>query len=86
MDSRFKIKVTFSIYGREYPWEASLNWFAPDGGVDDRIVEFFRDSYEDAKLAFDRDTDLRLDEAKEAQERAQLARLKSKYPDAPTPN
>ncbi len=52
MDSRFKINVNFSIYGKGYSWEGSLNWSANPGEIDRRINEFFLDAHADAYRAW----------------------------------
>ena len=86
-DSRFHLKGKFEIYGKEFPFDFSLNWFDEDEtGVDHRISAFFRDSYRIAKEAYD-DADLDYQaqksakerEALEAKERLILAELKKKY-------
>lgn len=84
MDSRFELKVEFSIYGKSYPWECSLNWTAEDGDIDCRIKEFFLSSHDEAygewcakQNAFDND---RIIEAQRLFELKELQRLKSKYP------
>jgi len=80
-DSRASIKVEFSIYGETYKLDSWINWST--GGevpeVDDRVIEFFRSSYLDARGKWDDAT--AEDDAKkaEAAERAELARLKAKY-------
>lgn len=87
MDSRFSIKVTFKIYGKESSWDASLNWCAPDGEIDRNITEFFLNSYEAAYAAYESEERIaslkRIDEQREEQERSELKRLLEKYPITP---
>jgi hypothetical protein len=85
-DSRFHLKVTFEVYGREFKWAPSLNWSAAPGECDERISRWFADSYGTAYAEFqtkqfEADTERR-QRAEEAAEREQLARLRKKYPDA----
>lgn len=81
MDSRFKLKGTFSIYGKTYPIDMNLNWSAMYGCVDRRIHDFFLECHDDA-LSKDRElAEEKLKVETEARERAELARLKSKYPE-----
>lgn len=86
MDSRFKLKLTFSIYGKEYPWECSLNWSAQPGEIDHRITEFFLSAHDEAFNAWSEDNETaqakREKEEAEARERAELKRLRDKYRDA----
>lgn len=82
-DHRFGLKVDFSIYGKNFEWDASLNWNAHDGGCDSRITEWFTTCYEEARAAWDADNaaadELRRRTGVEQRERAELARLKAKY-------
>ena len=85
-DSRFHLKVTFEVYGKEFKWEPSLNWSAEPGECDERIAQWFADCYDTAYAEFqtkqfEADTERRQKE-EEAAEREQLARLRKKYPDA----
>lgn len=83
MDSRFNLKIEFTIYGKTFPWNCSLNWCAPDGRIDPRIEEFFRDAHDNALM--DREQEMfdasarRSARERESHELAELARLKAKY-------
>ena len=84
-DSRFHLKVTFNVYGREFNWAPSLNWSAGTGECDERIARWFADNYDTAHAEFQAaqfmaDMDRR-QQAEEAAEREQLASLRKKYPD-----
>lgn len=85
-DSRFHLKVTFEVYGQEFKWEASLNWSAGLGECDERIAQWFADSYDTAYTKFQTAHFMaeaeRRQQTEEAAEREQLARLRKKYPDA----
>jgi hypothetical protein len=49
MDSRFKLKVEFTIYGQTAEWDCSLNWTTLNGEeIDARITRFFSEAYEQA--------------------------------------
>lgn len=83
-DSRFRLKVNFSIYGEDYEWDASLNWSEDsDTGVDHNIVEWFRESYRDAHYKYLEDARKANSEHEKKEtgkkERALLAHLKTKY-------
>ena len=85
-DSRFSLKLTFTIYGETYPWDASLNYYDNGDGMDDRITEFFVTSYRDAYEKFQAhnyEYDRKARQAKQkADDLATLAALRQKYPDA----
>lgn len=84
-DHKASIKVEFSIYGETYKMDSWINWSV--GGecdpVDDRVIEFFRQSYHDARGKWDEANDEadreQRERAQETEERAELARLKAKY-------
>jgi hypothetical protein len=84
MDSRFHLKIEFEIYDRRYPWDCSLNWTADPGHIDRRITEWFLKSYEDAHDANMRKmaklANEKFELEREGRERAELKRLKAKYP------
>lgn len=83
-DSRFHLKVTFEVYGKEFKWKPSLNWSSGPDECDERISKWFADRYREAYAEFQEahyETDLeRRKEAGEEAEREQLARLRNKYP------
>ena len=83
-DSRFHLKVEFSIYGKDFTWDASLN-YSPDydSDCDRRIAEWFGQCYREAKADYDsaiyESQKAERAEALEAKERAKLAELQAKY-------
>jgi hypothetical protein len=82
MDSRFHLKAKFTIYGKTFEWEPSLNWHADPGECDRRIVEWFVNCHAEAS-AEDEEKRIERERAEtEERERAQLKRLREKYPDA----
>lgn len=85
-DSRFHLKLTFEVYGREFRWAPSLNWSAGPGECDERIARWFADSYDKAYAEFQAAQFMadceRRKKAEEAEERAHLARLLKKYQNA----
>lgn len=82
-DSRFHLKVEFEIYGKKYTWNPSLNYFDRGDGMDDRIFQFFVNSYNDAWMHYQEENDRAARESEnretERREREELARLKAKY-------
>lgn len=83
MDSRFTLKGTFSIYGKSFPMDMSLNWVSGYNGIDGRITEFFLTSHNQAYSDYldeVEETDIaNKTEATERKERAEFERLKAKY-------
>ena len=82
-DHRADVKIEFTIHGKTYKMDSWINWFDDGTGIDARVVEFFRVSWEDAKARYDAQiSELYLrDHARdiEARERREMARLKAKY-------
>jgi hypothetical protein len=83
-DHKASIKVEFSIYGETYKMDSWINWSV--GGevyeIDDRVLNFFRDSYLDARGKYDDasgETERKAAAETERLERAELERLKAKY-------
>jgi hypothetical protein len=79
------IKIEFSIHDKTYATEMLINYWADDDGCDERVKEFFRNSWNDASARYAADTaayfadrDRRETEEKE---RAELEHLKAKYKD-----
>lgn len=86
MDSRFRLKVQFEIYGLSRTWDCSLNWTAEPGEIDHRITDWFL-SVHDAGYADYLDRIEQYRKERDADlirqtELAELRRLQSKYPDA----
>ncbi len=91
-DHRASVKIEFSIYGEKYTMDSWINWSV--GGqhvreVDDRVIEFFQNSYLDARDKWEEasgEADRRRKEEAEAVERAEYERLKKKFePDGSPP-
>ena len=85
-DSRFYLRVEFEIYGQQYTWCPSLNYFDNGDDMDDRITAFFVTSYRDAYNKF-HEYNCEVERKaravlKEKEERALLALLSEKYKDA----
>lgn len=85
-DSRASVKIEFSIYGKDFKYDGSINW-SPynEYGVDTRIVEWFEECHRVARAHYDEQIYEAQAEkrnlAEENAEKAELARLKAKYPD-----
>jgi len=85
-DRKIYLEVKFEVYGKVFEWKPCLNWSAEEGECDERIMCWFADCYDKAyadyqAAQFMADTE-RCQQAEEAAEREQLARLRKKYPDA----
>lgn len=85
-DHRASIKIEFSIYGETYKHDSWINWSVGSSEVhevDQRIIDFFRDSYIDARAKFDEENDVADEKRRiasaEAHERAEYERLKAKF-------
>lgn len=48
MDCKASIKIEFEIFGQQFKKEMYINYFPTDNGVDERVGEFFRESYSKA--------------------------------------
>lgn len=82
-DMRASIRLIFRIHGKTYKQDLWIN-YSPDGeaeGVDDRIVEFFRESWEDSLHIYDEIIAKDQADERERLERETLATLKRKYPE-----
>lgn len=84
-DSRFHLKVEFSIYGMDFKWSPSLNWSAYSGEIDERITEWFLECHDKAYAKHEESIRKDYEEQDrrdtEARELAELARLRDKYKD-----
>lgn len=82
-DHRATVKIEFTIHGKTYKMDSWINWFDDGTGVDQRVIDFFRDSWDDARARYDAQQAeywARENAAKiEAEERATLDRLQRKY-------
>lgn len=82
-DHRADIKVQFTMHGKTYRMDSYVNWFDDGTGVDARVTDFFRDSAADALARYEAaqqaDEYERGAAEREANERAELARLQAKY-------
>lgn len=90
MDSRFNLKIEFKIYQQTFTWNCSLNWSASEGYIDQRIEQWFLDSYNEAYKKWQHDIYIsETEQRKEKQiqeEKAQLKLLKEKYEKPSSPN
>lgn len=86
-DHRADIKIKFYFHGKTYEFDAWINWFPESEGywcIDQRVVDFFRASYEDGinryeSAVYESQKEQR-EKAEKEQELATLKRLKEKYP------
>mgnify|MGYP001616746596 FL=1 len=82
-DHRASIRVEFTIHDKTYSNEWWINWFDDGTGVDHRITDWFRECWYNALARYTAQTEeLYANERAadiERAERADLARLKTKY-------
>ena len=90
-DHRAACRIEFEFHGKTYKLNLSwVNWVDSYNGIDRRVLEFFESSYADGMSRW-HDAQIEAEEeanaaAREAAERAELARLKAKYePPSPEP-
>ena len=78
-DSRFHLKVEFTIYGKTYKHDCSLNWTDTGERIDRRIIEMFEAWHDEAY--FEADTEREEREAREAKEqrRKRFLELKDEF-------
>lgn len=86
-DHRFDCEITFRFHDKTYKFGPCwLNYASGEvDGLDDRILTFFRDAYEDGMARYAaacRAEESERNKARiECRERDELARLKAKYPE-----
>jgi hypothetical protein len=83
-DHRFSFKATFEMHGVKSELDLPYhNWSAYDGGIDSRITEWLESAAKRAMVKYDKQVAAYFVEQNktqlEAQERADLERLKKKY-------
>jgi hypothetical protein len=85
-DHSCSIKIEFSIHNKTYKTEMLVNYWPDEDGVDERVKYFFRKSWNDASARYSDDAAAYFSERDEreimAAERADLERLKAKYPES----
>lgn len=85
-DHRASIEIKFSIHGNLYTKEWWINYSPNHDGIDQRIVEWFDECWQEAYSKWQVGVDEYLAEQRrketEEEELKELARLKEKYPDA----
>ena len=83
-DHRADIKIEFSIHGKTYKQSWWINWIDDGDGVDYRIIDWFRECWQDALARYNCRIAEFNREAREKEtescERAELERLQAKYP------
>ncbi len=86
-DHRADIQITFAMHGKTYKMDSYVNWFDNGYGIDDRIVEFFRESVADAMDRYDAKVAEYFKDQHEqeqaAADRIEYERLKAKFSGAP---
>jgi hypothetical protein len=87
-DHRATVKISFDFHGKVYEMDSWINWTdygSECSGVDQRVIDFFREAAADGLARYNLEVlDYWAEQAKKRQEtseRAELVRLKGKYPD-----
>jgi hypothetical protein len=85
-DHRATVKIEFTFHGKTYKMDSWINWScwgSDESGIDQRVVDFFREATRDGLARYEAAEAERYQREHaaeiEAHERAQLARLQSKY-------
>jgi hypothetical protein len=78
-DMRASIRLVFRIHGKVYKQDLWINYSPDSDGVDERIKEFFRESWDDSLHVYDAIIAAYEAEERERREREELARLTAKY-------
>jgi hypothetical protein len=81
-DHRADIKITFSMYGETKKADMWINWSPDDYGVDPRVLDFFSRAYEEMYGTYIEQAiehDLSEQDKKEADERREYERLRTKF-------
>ena len=82
-DFRADIDLKMTMFGKTYKRNMWINYWDNGDGVDDRIIEFFRESWNDARTRHDAIIYKSQAKERKAAERkfelAELKRLKAKY-------
>lgn len=85
-DHRVSFVATFESHGIKRTCDMWINWPAEYDAVDDRVIDFVRGAWNEAFAKYEEERDRYFAEARakdaEKEERAELARLKAKYPAA----
>ncbi len=79
-DHRAEVKLEMTLHGKTY--KHTFDWINWDiyGGCDQRVIETFEEWSRDALSRFNDEMAEAEEAATERKERAELARLKAKYP------
>ena len=82
-DHRASIKIQFEMHGIKNETDMYVNWWDNGQGIDERIVDFFRESVEESMNKYEEELNkYRIEEKRKNQElydKQEYARLKKKY-------
>lgn len=82
-DHRVLITIEFDAHGKTYRQKFNINYFDNGDGIDQRVVDFFAESWADALGRYEDQVREHFREQNkaeiEAQERKEFERLKAKY-------
>lgn len=82
-DFRADIRIKMNLIGKYYKYDAWLNYFPDDNGIDRLISEWFKECWNDAKERHDKIIAKQWEKYHEKEiedgEKSKLKRLKEKY-------
>lgn len=82
-DHRASIEITFHLHGVTKKTNMYINWWDNGDGIDDRIVDFFREASQEAMFQYEVDlnayTIQREEKENEIKDLQEYERLKKKY-------
>lgn len=78
-DHRAEVKITFEAHGITRKFDAWINWFPNSDGVDQRVVDFFRNAWDDCMAVYDERVEEWHAREREKAERGEYERLRAKF-------
>jgi hypothetical protein len=79
-DFRAGWKIELTLYGKVYKQKVDWVNYTPNvEGVDERIISFFSEAWDDAKCRFDDQLENGRNQQREVEERQEYERLKTKF-------
>ena len=78
-DHRASVKITFEAHGITRKFDAWINWFPDSNGVDQRVVDFFRETWEECMAVYDEQVEEYHAKERERAEQAEYRRLQAKF-------
>lgn len=79
-DHRMSIKIQAEFHGKKKSTDMWINWWPEsESGIDQRIVDFFKELEAEGMAVFDKTMEKVRKQAIEDEEKKELIRLKEKY-------